>query len=121
MPAKEKKEENQKPPSRSGVGIDNRDASAKRYESLEPENYTRHVHGDREGEFQQGGKSKPDLPLETGAPMPDVRFRKDAKKADESAGEQYGGRTAFSHPGDRDISGAARKKPPRTIPPRQGE
>ena len=98
-----------KPPTWS-VGIDNRNESTRRYGKLEPEGYTRHVHGNREGEFQSGGKPRAELPLEEGSPMKEARFRKDPDKR-ALPPDQFGGRTYDSLPGDRDIVGCVRKKP----------
>lgn len=58
-------------------GIDNRGESTRRYGKLEPEGYTRHVHGNREGEYQKGGKPNSEVPVEESTPFRDVRYRKD--------------------------------------------
>ena len=71
------------------AGIDNRGESTRRYGGLEPEGYTRHLHGNREGEYQEGGKPLPDLPIEGSAPLKDVRYRKDRNQR-RREGEQYG-------------------------------
>ncbi len=84
------------------TGIDNCNESTRRYGNLEPEGYTRHVHGNREGEFQSGGKAKPELPIEESAPMKEARFRKD-KDTRAVPPDSFGGRTFDDLPGDHDI------------------
>ncbi len=99
---------------RSPVGIDNRNESTRRYGGLEPEGYARHQHGNREGEYQQGGKGVSELPVEEGAPMKDARFRSQEDKS-KVGPDEYGGRSFDSQPGDRDIvEGQLDKKPRET-------
>lgn len=98
---------------RRPVGIDNRNESTRRYGDLEPEGYARHQHGNREGEYQKGGKAPSELPVEESSPMKDARFRSEEDKA-KVAPDEYGGRTFDSQPGDRDIvEGQLDKKPPK--------
>jgi hypothetical protein len=110
-PGSERQAPSQGEPSRSPTGIDNRNESTRRYGGLEPEGYTRHLHGNREGEFQSGGKAKPEMPVEEGAPMKDARFRHESDKRAVPS-DQFGGRTRDDLPGDHDIIDDLLKKPP---------
>lgn len=101
---------------KQGVGIDNRNESTRRYGNLEPERYTRHSHGNREGEYQQGGKAPSELPIEENAPMKEARFRKDEDKRAVPS-DQFGGRTFDDVPGDRDIVDDLLRNPPTQNPP----
>lgn len=87
--------------------------------------YIRHQHGNREGEYQEGGKASSEAPLEEIAPMKDARFRKEEDKSrvketrlrkelDKSRvpTDAYGGRTFDAQPGDRDIVDDLLKKRP---------
>jgi hypothetical protein len=85
------------------VGIDNRNESNRRYGELEPEGYSRHAHGNREGEFQRGGKAEPDVPVEQSAPMKEARYRNEQGE-ERVTPDQYGGKTFDTQPGDRDIT-----------------
>ena len=95
----------------SSVGIDNRNESTRRYGELEPEGYSRHLHGNREGEFQAGGKGPVETPIEEGAPMKEVRYRKQRDKRAVRT-DRFGGRTYNDLPGDHDIVDDILKKPP---------
>ncbi len=103
------KEKPSKP--KSGIGIDNRNESTRRYGDLEPEGYTRHAHADREGEYQRGGKAPTELPIEESSPMKEARFRKDKDKR-EIPPDKFGGRTFDDLPGDHDIVDDLLKRPP---------
>lgn len=101
------------------VGIDNRRESIKRYGTLEPEGYIRHSHGDREGEYQDGGEIERESPIDENAPVSEARFgpRKKArlrrdKFKDKIPTGLYGGKTFNDVPGDRDIVDDLLKKPP---------
>lgn len=104
-------ESNKDSATKEPTGIDNRAESVRRYGKLEPEGYTRHVHGDREGEFQRGGKINPELPTEEGAPFKEARFRKEKDKRAVPS-DQFGGKTFNDLPGDHDIADDLLKKPP---------
>ena len=99
------------PKPKQPIGIDNRGESTRRYGGLEPEGYTRHFHGNREGEFQSGGKQQPELPIEESSPMKEARFRKD-KDQRAVPSDQFGGRTFDDLPGDHDIADNLLKRPP---------
>ena len=113
----ERPEQREPSPPPPAVGIDNRNESTRRYGNLEPEGYTRHSHGNREGEFQQGGKSPSELPLEENAPMKEARYRKDEDKRAVPP-DTFGGRTFDDVPGDRDIVDDLLKNPPTQNPQR---
>jgi hypothetical protein len=97
--------------SKHPVGIDNRNESTRRYGDLEPDGYTRHLHGNREGEFQSGGKANPELPIEESAPMKEAPFRK-GKDTREVPPDSFGGRTFDDLLGDHDIIDDMLKGPP---------
>ncbi len=103
------------PKSKEGVGIDNRNESTRRYGNLEPEGYTRHSHGNREGVYQNGGKATSELPIEASAPMKEARFRKDDDKRAVPP-DPFGGRTFDDLPGDHDIVDDLLKNPPTQNP-----
>jgi hypothetical protein len=103
------------PTSKQGVGIDNRNESTRRYGNLEPEGYTRHSHGNREGEYQRGGKAPSEVPIERGEPMKEARFRNDDDKRAVPP-DQFGGRTFDDVPGDRDIVDDLLRNPPTQNP-----